>query len=98
MAQNQNQKPTRNSTDAKHVPSFEQMLGNLQNLPKGEMLKETIQELRDAFPQLLELVFLSETIRFARLSAMMKAGFSEEQAMRILETEIIAASGKNSPE
>ena len=55
-----------------------------KNFPNKEKLTAMNAELTDNFKELVHQVFLVATLTRARYEALVKAGFTEEQAMQII--------------
>ena len=82
MEQPQNQKPT---DSAKSGSKFvDDLLKNLGQLPDKEKILEVSEAISDNFSEMVKLIVAAEHLRRARYMAMLKAGFTEEQAMRLL--------------
>ena len=55
-----------------------------KNLPSKDKLAAMNAEIEDSFRELVKHLFLSSTLVKARYDGLTKAGFTEEQAMRII--------------
>ena len=55
-----------------------------KNLPSKDKLAAMNAEIEDSFRELVKHMFLASTLVKARYDGLTKAGFTEEQAMRII--------------